>query len=96
MKTPPCVYTTKFVVRKMASLGIRQRDKYLVALALRRERMKRVCKSIKLHKQWCNQQIWTMEVAFSIILLSHKNATNALKPFHLRLIFLNMFVEFKH
>ena len=36
----------------------------LASKSLHRDRMKRVCKSIKLHKQWCNQQIWVMEVVF--------------------------------
>ena len=48
----------------MARLGGRQRDKYLATISLHRDQMKRVCKSIKLHKQWCNQQIWVMEVVF--------------------------------
>ena len=34
------------------------------AKAVHRDRMKRVCKSIELHKQWCNQQIWVMEVTY--------------------------------
>ena len=48
----------------MASLGRRQRIKYLAAIQLHRDQMKRVCKSIKLHKQWCNEQIWMMEVVY--------------------------------
>ena len=36
----------------------------LAAIAVHRDQMKRVCKSIKLHKQWCNQQIWMMEVVY--------------------------------
>ena len=36
----------------------------LAAKAVHRDRMKQVCKSIELHKQWCNQQIWVVEVAY--------------------------------
>ena len=36
----------------------------LSAKAVHRDRMKHVCKSIELHKQWCNQQIWTMELNY--------------------------------
>ena len=40
---------------------------YIEDLAARnrhRDRMKHVCESIKLHKQWCNQQIWLTELFF--------------------------------
>ena len=36
----------------------------LAARSLHRDRMQRICKSIKLHKQWCDQQIWLLEVLF--------------------------------
>ena len=36
----------------------------LASKAVHLDRIKQVCKSIELHKQWCNQQIWALDVNF--------------------------------
>ena len=36
----------------------------LAARSLHRDRMQRICKSFKLHKQWRDQQIWLLEILF--------------------------------
>ena len=67
--TTPCIYHAKWRI----SLGLltRSSSNYiqdLAARSLHRERMKHVCQSIKLYKQWRCQQRWLTELFFFILM----------------------------
>ena len=69
--TTLCIYPAKLMTLPFGESRwdnlpdlVKKYIEYFVDISLHRDRMKRVCKSIKLFKQWCNQQIWMMEVVY--------------------------------